>query len=172
MENNNYYKKYLKYKKKYLELKDKIGGSIDDEHQKIYDLVYKNKLTSENNYNDILLVIYIKSFKNIFGVEYCEAGDDKKVEFFTKYISDSKIPEINILKEKDSEWDRLNFANINSLINFRIQEFCEAYKKKSNPKLVDGEGIYGSFDSKSIQDNIEKSIVKEEIHDEVSDIYR
>ena len=152
---------YLKYKKKYLELKNKklqIGG-----------------INEESPLEEIIINFYNNSFFKIVEKNYCDATKEEVDSFNAKLIRDGSQDNLKDLINVDS--------NIN--LNKTFLELIEPYIKNLNfickidknyvekdtkkDEIKESKGLYGK--TVNVDDNFNKSLKKEEIVDAVPNLY-
>ena len=148
----NYYKKYLKYKKKYLELTKMIGGDdIVIKYYKYIDYKGKNKFDNNNYYKNINpfnLSIILDSENNIFiGAvrttiyDYILTYDDRKI---IEYI-ERKDKKNTTGEEKDDE-----LIYHNELISPGNSRKCKI-KINKDEEETDIERFYGFYDKSKVK---------------------
>ena len=108
---NSYYSKYLKYKKKYLDLKHLLGGNQKNELE-----VKKSKeeLLMEN----VAVALYINSFESINNEPFCNpkfeniesSKTQKIIQFDSMNIGRGNSFELEQFKELHSNWENMSFG--------------------------------------------------------------
>jgi len=116
------YKKYLKYKKKYYNLKIQIAGQFSEESkQKIINLIFPNQ-EKKNNYAK-----YIELLKGLFAklelyIEQCTGKDDEDIEKEGYTFLICKINEIFKIIPLDDKESKQNQDNITTFFSKKFGE--------------------------------------------------
>jgi len=159
---NSYYSKYLKYKKKYLDLKQLIGGGEEDKQK---------KLTVDKIASNPALALYVKSFEKFNNNEsFCESTPEKIMEFDIRNIRFGTSIEFENYKNINSNWITQSFGELKNLHKVDFKEYCELYNEENKSVLKDDEGLYGEFgDGLSVK--IKKSTAEEEEENNVVNLF-
>ena len=165
---NSYYSKYLKYKKKYLDLKQLVGG------------VQKNKTKEDVLIRSVGAALYIKSFELVMGELFCTRGleeintskSNKISQFNNMNIRSGNIFELEKFKKLHSNWESITFGEIvNNLYKVDIEEYCKLYENEFKSNFNEKEGLYGEFVDGITHANIDKAIIKEEEENNVVNLF-
>jgi len=112
--NNNYEKKYLKYKHKYFNLKNQLGG-----HDSLTDQIVEIREEIKNGMpRDIILNLVDDLLSDTYN-EFQKSSDlDSKLENDNeKYIIASQLPKAELDKISDTDSQTVHFSTINVLNN-------------------------------------------------------
>ena len=166
---NSYYAKYLKYKKKYLDLKQLIGGQDDKE------LVETQKKAVDVLIKSIGAALYIRSFKKIHDKSYCRAILDESYQEIGKFDNDNIIIgteiELEKFKEINSKWRNMTFGEIKRSNMNDIEEYCKLYNEENKSVLDDDANLFGEFDDTITKDRIQEKIQIEDKENNVTNLF-
>jgi len=164
---NSYYSKYLKYKKKYLDLKQLVGG------------VQKNETKEDILTRSVGAALYIKSFELINNDHFCTHSleemnlpkSNKIIQFNNMNVIKGTFSELRKFKEINSNWETITFGEVAALYKVDIEEYCKLFEDELKSDLDDKKGLYGEFDDGITPAHIEEAIIKEEIENNVVDLF-
>jgi hypothetical protein len=173
---NYYYSKYLKYKNKYLDLKQLMGGGLEKDKE--------NELEKKKTKEDVLkksigAALYINSFELLNKEPYCAYNLEKmEPQTFKKIIQFNNINVINgskyeleQFKEKHHDWRNTTFGEVNKLYKTDIDEYCNLYQNEVKSDLDEGSGLFGDFDDKQIREKIEVDLKDEDEENNVVNLF-
>ena len=169
---NSYYSKYLKYKKKYLDIKQLIGGDLE------------NGLEEKKRKEDVLTrsigaALYINSFELLNEEPFCnlkleemEPSKSKKIiQFNNKNVIHGSKIELEQYKETHSNWENTSFGEIKKLYKTDIDEYCKLYQNEFKSDLDEDAGLYGQLDDKQTKKKMEDDIEEEEEENNVANLF-
>ena len=164
---NSYYSKYLKYKKKYLDLKQLVGG------------VQKKETKEDILTRSIGAALYIKSFELLNNEPFCThsleemnlSKSNKIIQFNNMNVSKGTIIELIKFKEIHSNWETITFGEVTNLYKVDIEEYCKLFEDELKSDLDDKKGLYGEFDDGITHAHIEEAIIKEEKENNVVNLF-
>jgi len=159
---NSYYSKYLKYKKKYLDLKQLIGGEPE------------NGLEEKKRKEDVLTrsigaALYINSFELLNEEPFCNykfeeiksSKTQKIIQFDSMNVGRGSSFELEQFKELNSNWENMSFGELKNIYITDIDEYCKLYQDETKSNLDEDAGLYGEFD-----DNQTKKIIEDDMREE------
>ena len=170
MNQQSYYSKYLKYKKKYLDLKKLIGGDDNEEPSG----PKKSEILLEDNLG---LKLYMEGFESIVEQKFCEIKnsqdlEDQKliIDFNNKDISfapSNIFEEYKNLNDNDSK----TFGELFEENKRLIEEYCKLYDEETRPDNIDDGSFVTGLDTKNASEDIMKSIAEEKKDNEVTNLF-
>ena len=165
-----FYKKYCKYKKKYLDLKQLIGGNEDKEsgekERKAIDVLIENPAVA----------LYIRSFRKDHDQQsYCRALSNNLFEEIGKFDNSSIINgteiELDKLKESYSNWESMTFGEIKRINRPQLEEYCSLYNNEHKSVLDDDANLFGEFDDTITKDRMEEAYAREDEQNNVTNLF-
>ena len=169
MSNNN---KYLKYKKKYLDLKQLIGGDLE------------NGLEEKKRKEDVLTrsigaALYINSFELLNEEPFCNpkfeeiesSKTQKIIQFDSMNVGRGNSFELEQFKELHSNWENMSFGEVKKIYRTDIDEYCKLYQDESKSNLDEDAGLYGEFDDNQTKDKIEHQMKEEAKENNVTNLF-
>ena len=171
---NYYYSKYLKYKNKYLDLKQLMEGGLDKENE-----LEKKKTKEDVLKKSIGTALYINSFELLNKEPYCDCNQqDSGPQKFKKIIQFNNINVINgskyeleQFKEKHHDWQNTTFGEVNKLYKTDIDEYCNLYQNEFKSNLDEESGLFGEFDDKQTKESIEADLKVEDEENNVVNLF-
>lgn len=169
---NSYYSKYLKYKKKYLDLKHLLGGNQENESE-----VKKSK--EEFLMGNSAVALYINSFESINNEPFCNpkfeeiesSKTQKIIQFDSMNVGRGNSFELEQFKELHSNWENMSFGEVKKIYRTDIDEYCKLYQDELKSNLDEDAGLYGEFDDNQTKDKIEHQMKEEAKENNVTNLF-